>query len=171
MLSFICSPSKHLKIREIWLGWWETLDHLKLELSLFSLSGMLIVFYLWVFEGFLQFNVCWTEIYGSREDLIREDYIKFLSYPSKWFCLFTESLAFMQCAVFICGLIFDICIIHVVTGIQVLSMISVSKRTLERMRNISLNSLVLYILVHVGHTPRLFAYPFSITLDTQAKLN
>lgn len=130
------------------------------EVSLFSLSGMLIVFYLWVFEGFLQFNVCWTEIYGSKEDLLREDYIKFLSYPSKWFCLFSESLAFMQCAVFICGLIFDMYIIHVVTGIQVLSVISVSKRTLERMRNIILNSLVLCILVHVGHTPRLFCISF-----------
>lgn len=74
--------------------------------------------------------------------------------------LFSGSLAFMQYAMFICGLTFDICIIHVVTGVQVSSVISLSKRTLERMKNIALNALVLYMLIHVGHTPRLFAYPF-----------
>lgn len=98
------------------MEWWETLDHLELKLSLFSLSRMLIVFYLWVFEGFLKFNFRWAEVYGSREYLIWENYIKFLSYPSRWFCFFNGLLAFMQCAVFICRITFDICIIHVGTG-------------------------------------------------------
>jgi len=66
----------------------------------------------------------------------------------------------MHYATFICGLTFDICIIHLVTSVQVASMISLSKRTLERMKNIILNALVLYMLIHVGHTPRPFAYVF-----------
>lgn len=129
MLSFIYSPSsKHLKMKEIWLELWETLDHLELKLSLFSLAGMLIVFYLWVFEGFLKFNFCWTEIYASREDLIWDNYIKFLSYPSRWFFLFSGSLAFMQCVVFISKFInFDICIIHVGTSTSFINDCSVQK--------------------------------------------
>lgn len=109
------------------MEWWKTLDHLELKLSLFSLSRMPIVFYLWVFEGFLKFNFRWTEIYASREDLIRENYIKFLSYPSRWFCFFNGLLAFMQCAMFICGLTFDICIIHVGTGTSFIKDFSVQR--------------------------------------------
>lgn len=74
--------------------------------------------------------------------------------------LFSGSLAFLQYTMFICGLTFDICIIHVVTGVQVSSMISLLKRTFESMKNNVLNTLVLYMLIHVGHTPQLFAYPF-----------
>lgn len=77
--------------------------------------------------GVLKFNFCQTEIYGSREDLIRENYIKFLSYLSRWFFLFSGSLAFMQCAVFICGLTFDIYIIHVGTGTSFFNDCSVQK--------------------------------------------
>lgn len=117
----------NIKIKEIWLELWETLDHLELKLSLFSLSGMLTVFNVWIFEGFLKFNFHWTEIYDSGGDLIRENYIKFLSYPSRWFCLFSGSLAFMQCAVFIRGLTFDICTIHVGTGTSFINDFSVQK--------------------------------------------
>lgn len=62
------------------------------------------------------------------------------------------------CYVHFCA--FDRHIIHIVTGVLVSSMISLSIKTLGRVNDIPLNVLVLYMLIHVGHTPRPLVCPF-----------